>query len=448
MFQSSVLTKSTILGIIVVDITILVGAVWGALFLRDFAVPVLDVFFNHIIAFVPIICVAVLAFFVSNLYEEDLFLLAHKTMYRLTLASIAVTLIAVVLFYTYPYAGVTPKRILFIFIVLMMIGIYSSRRVWTKTLHKKNSSPATLIATMPESDDLYTYVNKYTHIPIQFSDLVPLDTASRFFTRGAQVPAQYVVVNTRKSLGEELQYILYHFVMSGGKIIDEAKLYESVFHKVPLSDANYRSFFEPVSVSNKIFIVWKRTMDVCAGLLLSIIAVPLIVCAACAIKIQDGGSIFISQTRVGKFRKKITLYKLRTMTHSDSGKWMKDREKENDFSNTITPIGAFLRKMRIDELPQLWNIFRGDISLIGPRPDLESFVPQLEEAIPYYELRYAVQPGLSGWAQIHQHEQPQSIEETRERLAYDLYYVKYRSIMVDMYIGLKTIKTLLSREGK
>lgn len=449
MFQSSVLTINTKIGIVLFDILCLIGSVGAALFIRDFEVSTFDVFLANVLGFIPVIVFALGAFFVSNLYEDDLFLLKHKTGYRLTLACIAVTLFAVTLFYTYPYAGITPKSILFLFIIFSFALIFLSRFLWTKVLSKTKNAQAVLVATSPESDDLYIHVNKYAHIPIQFSDLVPLETTGHFLDLHVEKnDFQYIIVNTKRSLGEDVQEKLYKFVMQGGYIIDEARLYEALFHKVPLSDANYRSFFEPISASKRLFILWKRSVDIFVALCLSVVAVPLIVIAAICIKINDGREVIITQTRLGRFGKRIRLYKLRTMTYGDTGKWIKDREKDADFENKITKIGRYLRKSRIDELPQLWNILKGDLSLIGPRPDLEGLVGKLEEAIPYYSLRYSVQPGLSGWAQINQHVQPQSIEETRDRLAYDLYYVKYRSIILDIYIGLKTIKTLLSQEGK
>ena len=130
------------------------------------------------------------------------------------------------------------------------------------------------------------------------------------------------------------------------------------------------------------------------------------------------------------------------MKSSDRGAWVMDNDKR------ITRVGSFLRKSRIDELPQLWNVLRGDISLIGPRPDIYDLGQELAHNIPYYTVRSTIKPGLSGWAQISQDLPPQSLEETKVRLAYDLYYVKNRSIVLDGQIIIKTIRTLLSRGGK
>ena len=122
----------------------------------------------------------------------------------------------------------------------------------------------------------------------------------------------------------------------------------------------------------------------------------------------------------------------------------------NKIKNKVTKVGAFLRKSRIDELPQIWNVLMGDISLIGPRPEFEKPVREYVEKIPYYNVRHMIKPGLSGWAQIYHEQHPHhgvDIEETRNKLSYDLYYIKNRSFMLDIKIALKTIKTLLLRAG-
>ena len=113
----------------------------------------------------------------------------------------------------------------------------------------------------------------------------------------------------------------------------------------------------------------------------------------------------------------------------------------------ITKIGGFLRKIRIDELPQLWNVVRGDISLVGPRPELPHFVDKYRKEIPYYDVRHIIPPGLSGWAQIHYHTPAYSTATNAVKLSYELYYIKNRSLILDLAIALKTIRTLLLRKG-
>ena len=133
------------------------------------------------------------------------------------------------------------------------------------------------------------------------------------------------------------------------------------------------------------------------------------------------------------------------MSHDDKGIY--DVDKPN---NVVTKVGGLLRRLRIDELPQLWNVLKGDISLIGPRPELPALVKRYAEEIPYYNVRHLIKPGLSGWAQIygeHGHGKL-AVDETRNKLSYDLYYIKNRSFMLDLKIALQTIKTLLSIAGR
>lgn len=165
---------------------------------------------------------------------------------------------------------------------------------------------------------------------------------------------------------------------------------------------------------------------------------------ALAIKLDDGGPIFYIPERIGQYAKKFKLVKFRTMKVDSDARW----PQKND--PRITKVGRFLRRTRLDELPQLWNVFKGDMSLVGPRPDLIAFYNLLKDKIPYYSIRTLVKPGLTGWAQVAQQVEggnPSSVKETEGRLAYDIYYIKNRSFILDIAIILKTIKTVLSRPG-
>ena len=168
-----------------------------------------------------------------------------------------------------------------------------------------------------------------------------------------------------------------------------------------------------------------------------------------AMRSEGAGAMFISQQRIGRFNKPVTVYKLRTMTEnrSASATWTDEDASEG---NAVTPVGNILRKLSLDELPQVWSILKGDMSLIGPRNDIKGLGERLAADIPYYNVRNFVPPGVTGWAQTHQHYMannisPQSIAESKERLSYDLYYVKNRSLMLDVAIALRTLKTVVGR---
>jgi lipopolysaccharide/colanic/teichoic acid biosynthesis glycosyltransferase len=188
----------------------------------------------------------------------------------------------------------------------------------------------------------------------------------------------------------------------------------------------------------------KRVMDIIIGAVLGIVSLILYPLVILAIKLEDGGEILSFQKRVGMNNKIITIVKFRTMTvANDNAEW-------GNGKNKVTRVGALLRKSRIDELPQLWNVLKGDVSLIGPRPEFERPVKEYSEKIPYYNTRHLIKPGLSGWAQLYHERHPHhgvDIEETKNKLSYDLYYIKNRSFMLDLEVALKTIRTLLSRTG-
>ena len=160
---------------------------------------------------------------------------------------------------------------------------------------------------------------------------------------------------------------------------------------------------------------------------------------------EDGKEIFSYQKRIGHNNQVIELVKFRTMLFNDDGDW-----REKGKVNKVTKIGAFLRTTRLDEFPQLWNVLKGDISLIGPRPEFPDPVKYYTEQINYYNVRHLIKPGLSGWAQMYHENHPHhdyDITETQKKLSYDLFYIKNRSFWLDIKIALKTIKELLSRRG-
>lgn len=184
----------------------------------------------------------------------------------------------------------------------------------------------------------------------------------------------------------------------------------------------------------------KRVFDVAASIVGLILTAPVMLIAIIAIKMESkGGPAFYSQIRSGRFTRSFRIYKLRTMiegAEKDGAKWASASDAR------ITKIGKFLRKTRIDEIPQFWNVLKGDMSLVGPRPERPEFVELLQREIPFYVQRHLVKPGVTGWAQIN-YPYGASVEDARNKLTYDLYYVKHSSISLDFQILLRTIGTIM-----
>lgn len=215
-------------------------------------------------------------------------------------------------------------------------------------------------------------------------------------------------------------------------------------NKMNISDYNINKFIQGIDYSlvkeSKFYDFYQRTVDVILSLIGLIVGLPLILIFGLLVKLEDKGPMTYKQERVGKDGKVFYIYKLRSM-RTDAEKFGAQWATKND--PRITKVGNFIRKTRIDELPQLFNILKGDMSIIGPRPERPSFTVEFNENIPGFINRLAVRPGLTGWAQVNG-----GYEMTpEEKLKADIYYMKHRSFFMDMNILLKTVKVVFTGEG-
>ena len=210
------------------------------------------------------------------------------------------------------------------------------------------------------------------------------------------------------------------------------------FGRVPTQSASAEWMVLKLDSSRPFYALAKRVFDIVGGLVGLIIGLPFMAIAALLIRTEGKGPIVYSQTRVGRFGQPFTIYKLRTMSvnaESEGIQWA----KKND--NRVTKVGQFLRRTRMDELPQFFNILKGDMSVVGPRPERPGFVEELTGQIPFYNLRHMVAPGLTGWAQINL-PYGASVEESEDKLQYDLFYVRRCSLLLDVHICLRTVVAL------
>ena len=189
----------------------------------------------------------------------------------------------------------------------------------------------------------------------------------------------------------------------------------------------------------------KPILEAIIASILFILLIPVMVVLAIVIKCDSRGRIFYTQERIGKDGRKFIIMKFRTMVENAESLTGAVYAADND--PRITKIGRFLRKWRLDEIPQLVNVIKGDMGLIGPRPEREVFIREFEEKIPFYTQRLLVRPGLTGWAQV-KFPYASSIEQTEEKLQYDLYYIKNMSFILDFVVFLKTIRVVLFGKGK
>lgn len=253
-----------------------------------------------------------------------------------------------------------------------------------------------------------------------------------------------VAVNDRRK-GLPMEDLL-ECKMEGVKIVDGASFYERESRKVALEmvTRGWLVFSDGFTVSS-VFGFGKRSLDILAATALLLAGLPLMILTAIAIKIEDGlqAPVFYSQERVGLNGSIFRVHKFRSMridAEKDGAVWA----SQND--TRVTKVGDFIRKVRIDELPQIFNVLNGTMAFVGPRPERPVFVEQLSEKIPFYSERHRVKPGLTGWAQLC-FAYADNEEDTREKLRYDLYYIKNQSLLLDLLIIIQTVEVVLFKKG-
>ncbi|UCC38789.1 MAG: sugar transferase [Candidatus Aminicenantes bacterium] len=232
--------------------------------------------------------------------------------------------------------------------------------------------------------------------------------------------------------------------LKGIPVIDVPEMYQILKEKVPLRYIKDDWFLKQDGIerSGNIFVIRiKRLIDIFISSLIFLASLPLWLLVAPLIKINSKGPVFYTQKRVGKNESIFSLFKFRSMIEkAEKGEalWADENDKR------ITLTGKILRKLHLDELPQVWNVIKGEMSLVGPRPERPEFVEKLNREIPYYSFRHFIKPGLTGWAQVN-FPYASSLEDSREKLEYDLYYISHMNLFLDFRILLKTIKKVLFR---
>jgi lipopolysaccharide/colanic/teichoic acid biosynthesis glycosyltransferase len=233
----------------------------------------------------------------------------------------------------------------------------------------------------------------------------------------------------------------------GFKIREYTQVYEQMLQRVPIQFVGkdfYKYFPFSRSNENKLYIFFHRLFDILIsilGLAFGLVLLPFIYLGNL---IANRGPLFYKQERIGRNSKPFWIIKLRTMrtdAEKDGVKWA----QKND--SRVTRFGTFLRRSRLDEIPQFINVLKGEMSVIGPRPERPFFVNELSRIIPFYETRHIIKPGLTGWAQVNER-YGASVEDSLTKLQYDLYYIKHRSVFLDVNIVLKTMSTILYYRGQ
>ena len=425
------------------DVGVFYLSLWLTLTLRYGRIPDASIWDLHLIPFSFLFIAWLVSFYIAGLYERPVLALRVNATALLFKVHALNSVAALIFFYFIPFLGITPKVNLVLFLFVSLLALHGWRALSYWILRSREPTSALLIASGDEMKELREEVNADARRRLAFISSIDLERINGIDPQKDVVRVVYseevklIAIDLRHEYVEKILPHLYNLIFSNIRFVDMQRLYEEVFNRVPLSVLRYNWFLENISDSPRSWYeTLKRLVDVFVGGAvgaLSLVVYPFVVAA---IYIEDGGPLFFSQERIGKNNAIITIHKFRTMT-TDGAR--------------VTRVGRILRSFHIDELPQLWGVVGGSLSLIGPRPEIPDMVHQYEKVLSYYNIRHLVKPGLSGWAQLYHDDPPKfrfSPHHTALKLSYDLYYIKNRSFFLDLKVALKTIKHILMNKGK
>ena len=433
------------------DLVAFALALWLTLFFRYGSSFGGSLWYDHFQAFSLVFLIWTLAFYIAGLYGKQTLVFKNRLPSRILKAQIVNSFLAIAFFYLIPAFGITPKTNLFIQLILSFILVLIWRLYGEGLMRSREKQTALLIGEGEELKELSAEINNNNRYAVTFDSILDLNKISpteAISIVDAKLKEGRINLVVADLSHEKIQPILpkfYRLLFSRVKFMDVGKLYEEIFDRIPLSLIRYGWILQNISNSpRKTYDSLKRFMDIVLGIVGGLVSLVFYPFVYLAIKLDDAGPIFISQERVGQNNRVFKILKFRTMTRDDAGHAAAKQV------NRPTRVGGFLRRTRIDELPQLWNVLRGELSLIGPRPELPVLAAAYEKEISYYQARHLIKPGLSGWAQLNQQNPPKrdlNFNDTKVKLSYDLFYLKNRSFFLDIKIALRTIADLLSRSG-
>ena len=408
-----------------------------------------------------IVIVTQLSLYFSDLYEfkttDSSIDLASRLIQSIGVTSIFLAAV----YYLWPDM-IIGRWIFFASLILLLFFLVSWRLLYSFGIRKKLfTEKAIVLVSGGLAQNILDEINSRKDLPYNIYSVIMYDRNQECNDKFGDMPVNYgfdnicdlveaeeirsVIVALDEKRGVFPHKELLDCKIRGVNIIDGESFYERITGKLLVEKINPSwLIFSDGFVKSRISRVMKRSVGVLLSTVMLIVFSPLLLVVAVAIKLDSRGSAFFSQERVGEYGKIFMMHKFRSMdadAEIESGPvWAEEDDPR------ITRVGRIIRKLRIDEIPQLWNVFKGDMSFVGPRPERSFFVKRLKEIIPYYNERLSVKPGVTGWAQI-KYAYSSSEEEALEKLKYDLYYIKNMSIVMDLIIIFHTVKIVLLGRG-
>jgi len=407
-------------------------------------------YFNeNLVKFSILLIIWLFVFYTLNLYHINKFQTRFDYLKKQIIAIIVLSVVSTLFFYWYPqYTNITPKTILIIFAITFLILWIGFRTIifylLTKTkenyliigsTYKAHKLFEELVKQGPQNKKIFIYSDAFLFDIKSDQTKIIQPPLSNLFNTVKEERIDKIILDKDFS---EANQIINLFFLEITKIKSEfyelQDFFEKHHQKISLEDLDKRWFIYNLKPKQNVYLLGKRAVDLAVSAIGCVFVSAIFPFIYTLVKLDSRGPVIYKQERIGQNRRVFNIYKFRTMTHSDDNLQIcasKDDQR-------VTRAGKYLRKFHLDELPQFVNILRGDISLVGPRPEQPLIVEQLSTQIQFYNQRHLIKPGLTGWAQIN-FPYCATLEEHQNKLKYDLYYLKNKSLIFDIKIFVKTI---------
>lgn len=440
----------------------MVLSVYISLALRNLEIPSISFFLTHLKNYPLVLFTWIVIMYTLGMYSLDIPFRTDRVIIKLIISAFSGTLIGFATFYLFVKDQyIMPKTVLFFYNITLLIFIYIWRYIYAKHFSNRkkqnkyifigyNDTAATLLEHTKEN----SYINftpaavfdEFTKDrPSSIPDSIPfLHTYAELSSFLSENNIKVFVMPSEKIFSADIRRLLFEALSKNAIFYSLPDFYELMTRRIPLGAINESWFLRHIDFEGKgIFYLFKRVCDIILSGIMFLLTVWFWPIIAIIIKAESKGPVFFTQLREGKNSKKFKLYKFRTMRSEDNN-FAPTKEKDS----RVTKFGNFMRKTRIDELPQLLNVLKGDMSLIGPRPERPELSVELEKNVPFYKQRLMVKPGITGWDQVSGEYHSPSIEDTYKKLQFDLYYIKNQSPLLDISIFFKTIMTVFLHQGR
>lgn len=426
-----------IFSVLIGDIAMLSGSFFITLILRYGENTSQELIRLHTIPFIILYTLWIVIFYIFNLYEIHSIKPNFISIKNILLALITSGIMGFLMFYFIPYFGITPKTTM-----ILNVGIFGGLFILWRTLYYhlfayRFQKSIAIIGMSPESALLVDEITRNRHMGYKY--VGNFETLHEM--KNANIHPDIIVLGRTLATSE-----LMELSEIKADVIRIVEAFQKMFYKIPVSlviDNSATKIIE--QEESHLYKIIRRIIDCVFALTVIIITLPVTLITSLAILIEDGRPILLRQKRIGKRKKVFNIYKFRSMIvlSADGSAENAGARWADTNDSRVTKVGKIIRKLHIDEIPQMINILKGDIALVGPRPERPEFVSKLEESIPYYFLRHTVQPGFTGWAQI-KFRYARTELDSKEKFEYDLYYIRNKNFFFDIGIILKTIQIIFT----